>query len=144
MRFNKIKNMKIKNRKIKLITPTLLIVFCLFSFNFVIGACDDYDCPTSDKYGLSKTAGRAGMGTEVSGLPIIIGGIVGVFLSFLGVIFFVLMIYGGFMWMTARGNETQVESARKTIGNAIIGLIVVLSAYVITSLVTSELVDVTQ
>ena len=135
--------MKIKNRKIKLITPTLLIVFCLFSFNFVIGACDDYDCPTSDKYGLSKTAGRAGMGTEVSGLPIIIGGIVGVFLSFLGVIFFVLMIYGGFMWMTARGNETQVEDAKKIITRATIGLLVIMVAHAITWFIISQLSETT-
>lgn len=63
------------------------------------------------------------------------GLIIGSILSFIGVIFMILVIYGGFLWMTARGNEQQVEKAKTLIIQSVIGLIIVLSAYAITSLV---------
>lgn len=58
-----------------------------------------------------------------------IGSIVSVALGFVGVMFMVLLIYGGFVWMTARGNEQEAEKAKKIITNSIIGLIIVFSAY---------------
>lgn len=58
-----------------------------------------------------------------------IGTIVQVFLSMLGIIFIILMIYGGYNWMIAAGDESKVETAKKTIRNAIIGLLLVLSSY---------------
>ncbi len=61
----------------------------------------------------------------------IIGQVITMVLSFMGIIFLVLAIYGGYNWMTARGDEQKVEKAKQTITNAIIGLIVVLAAYVI-------------
>ncbi len=62
----------------------------------------------------------------------VIGLAVNGLLAFLGVIFLILMIYGGYQWMTAAGNEQQVEKAKNIIRDAIIGLIVVLAAYGIT------------
>lgn len=52
-------------------------------------------------------------------------------LSFVGIIFLILMIYGGYLWMLARGNEQQVEKAKKLIEAAVIGLVIVMSAYAI-------------
>ncbi|MBI4812330.1 hypothetical protein HY798_02705 [Candidatus Falkowbacteria bacterium] len=49
------------------------------------------------------------------------------------------MIYGGYTWMTASGNEQQVEKAKGIIKNAVIGLIVVLAAYVVTAFIYWEL-----
>ena len=68
-----------------------------------------------------------------------IGGIVQIALSFLGVIFFILMIYGGFLWMTASGNEQQVDKARNLITAAIIGLVIVVAAYAISYFVVKTL-----
>jgi len=61
------------------------------------------------------------------------------FLGFLGIIFVVLMIYGGYLWMTSRGNEEQVNKAKDTIRRAVIGLIIILSAYAITYTVFNSL-----
>jgi hypothetical protein len=63
------------------------------------------------------------------------GQIVGVVLSFVGVIFLVLMIYAGITWMTAAGNEQQVTKAKTLMINATIGIIVVFAAYAITSFI---------
>ncbi len=61
-----------------------------------------------------------------------IASLVKIFLSFLAVIFIVLIIYGGFMWMTAAGSENKVSKAKKIISDATIGLGVVVLAYAIT------------
>ncbi len=64
-----------------------------------------------------------------------IGLIIGAILSFIAVIFMILVIYAGILWMTARGNEQQVEKAKILLFQSIIGLIIILSAYIITNFV---------
>ena len=68
-------------------------------------------------------------------IPKAIGKILGMALSFLGVVFLILMIYGGLTWMTARGNEADVTKAKDLLTAAVIGLVIVLAAYAITSYV---------
>ena len=53
------------------------------------------------------------------------------FLGILGVIFIVLMVYAGYNWMTASGDQAKVDKAKDTIFRAIIGLIIVVGAYAI-------------
>ena len=57
----------------------------------------------------------------------------------LGVIFFGLLIFGGFTWMTARGNQEKTSSALNAIINAVIGIIIVFSAYIATNFVFDNL-----
>ena len=90
---------------------------------------------------LKVTAEAAGFG-EPKNIPEIIGGLIGVFLSLLGVIFLCLVIYGGFLWMTSNGKEEQVRKAKRTLTEATIGLIIIVSAYGITAFVMNALVDV--
>ncbi len=66
-------------------------------------------------------------------VPGAIGNIVGIALSFIGVLFLGLMIYGGFYWMLARGNQQEVTKAKDLIEAAVIGLIIVMAAYAITA-----------
>ncbi|MEA3449801.1 MAG: hypothetical protein U9Q85_02385 [Patescibacteria group bacterium] len=61
------------------------------------------------------------------------------FLSLLGIIFIILVITAGYNWMTAVGDETKVEKAKKMITRAVIGLIVIISAYAITAFVFKAL-----
>lgn len=65
--------------------------------------------------------------------------IIQVFLSTLGVIFVVLMIYAGFKWMMAAGDADDVKKAKGTIRMAIIGLVITVSAYAIWGFVSSYL-----
>ena len=71
---------------------------------------------------------------DKSTLPQKIGKVLNIATTFLGVIFLGLMIYAGYLWMLARGNEQEVERAKNIIIAAVIGLVVVLSAYAITRL----------
>lgn len=72
-----------------------------------------------------------------------IGAIIRAALGFLGVIAVVIILFGGFKWMTAGGNEEKVGEAKKLIIAGIIGLAIILSAYAIASFVIRELVGAT-
>ncbi len=68
-------------------------------------------------------------------LPKLIGQIIGYALSFVGVVFFVLSVYGGFLWMTARGNSERTEKGKETIIAAAIGVIIIVGSYALTRFV---------
>lgn len=94
---------------------------------------------------LTKKAAR-GAGYDVAGtsettFSEILGGVVKGALSFVGVIFLGLMVYAGYLWMTARGQEDQIEKAQKIIRASVIGLIIAVGAYAITNLVVKEVVQ---
>lgn len=125
--FSQRKPMKL-SKKILLALGILLSVGFLFQSGIV----------SAEDYGLGATAQEAGVPTNRN-LQQLAGDIIGTALSFISVVFFMLMIYGGFLWMTARGNSDQEGKARDTIFGAVIGIIIVLAAYAITSFVFDNL-----
>ncbi|MBI3957091.1 MAG: hypothetical protein HY340_03840 [Candidatus Kerfeldbacteria bacterium] len=56
-------------------------------------------------------------------------------LGLLGIIAVIMILYAGFLWMTAGGNEEKVGTAKKIISAAIIGLIIILLAWAIVNFV---------
>jgi len=88
---------------------------------------------------LQGVGGKSGYDTGVRSPTTIINTIITTALSLLGVIFMILVIYGGFLRMTARGDDTQVANSTKIITAAVIGMIIVVSAYTITKFVTGSL-----
>jgi len=68
-----------------------------------------------------------------------IGLVINAALSLVGVIFLGLMVYAGFLWMTARGAEETITKAKGIITAAIIGLLLVVGAYSITSFVVPRI-----
>jgi hypothetical protein len=69
------------------------------------------------------------------------GQIISLVLSFVGVLFLILMIYAGITWMTAQGNEQQVAKSKTLMINAVIGIIIVFAAYALTSFIGQELLQ---
>lgn len=65
-------------------------------------------------------------------IPQTVGTVIGVILSFTGAIFFILIVFAGFGWMMAGGNEEKVGKSIKLLTNAIIGLLITVAAYFIT------------
>jgi len=61
------------------------------------------------------------------------------FLGLLAIIFIILILYAGFNWMTAAGDEQKVTKAKDTIYRAVIGLIITLAAFSITYFVFNAL-----
>lgn len=87
---------------------------------------------------LDNVAATAKYNTAQTDVNPIISAIIQSILSFLGVIFVILIIYGGFLWMDAKGNEQQVEKAKNTLMYAAIGLGIVVAAYAISYFVISQ------
>ncbi len=69
--------------------------------------------------------------------------IIKVVLGFLAIVAVVIILLGGFKWMTAGGNEEKVSEARKLIVAGIIGLIIILAAWGIANFVLSSLLNAT-
>ena len=93
-----------------------------------------------DLYGLNTTAQQAGLPTQAAPtVSQIIGMIINAVLGLVGVIFLILIIYSGFQWMTAGGNEETIAHAKKRLTNATIGLVIVLTAYVISLFILTSI-----
>ena len=65
--------------------------------------------------------------------------IINTVLGLLGLIALVIILMGGFKWMTSGGNEEKVGEAKKLLGAGVIGIIIILAAYAITSFVVTEM-----
>jgi len=71
-------------------------------------------------------------------------GIINWILGILGLFAICLIIYAGFIWMWARGNEEEIKKAQEILKGAIIGLMIILASYGIASYVFENLLDITQ
>lgn len=90
-------------------------------------------------YGLYETAKASELTKFGDNLPALLGSVIGAALSLVGVLFFALMLYGGITWMLAHGNAEQEKKALSTITAAIIGILIVLGSYALTSFVFSSM-----
>ena len=59
-------------------------------------------------------------------------------LGLLGTVAVSLIVYAGFLWMTSAGNEDKASQAQKIIWAAAIGLLIIMSAYAITSYIVQQ------
>lgn len=116
-----------KNNLCKKIIYTIGVLSLLFVSNTVFAAYN-----FAESSGLQQTGATAGYAssstTTVEGL---VGNIILALLSFVGVLFLALIIFGAITWMTAEGNDDKVKKATTIITNSIIGLVITLSAYAI-------------
>jgi len=93
-----------------------------------------------------KLTGEVGTTAGINtggGLTQMIGSLINVGLGFLGIVFLVLMLYAGFLWMTAQGDDTKVKKAKDMIFQAIIGIIIIVAAYAISNFVLGSLLNAT-
>lgn len=71
---------------------------------------------------------------------VLIADVITTALSVTGVGFLILMVYAGIRWMTAEGDQEKVNTARRTIISASIGLAIIVGSYAITNLITQRLI----
>ena len=125
----------------KIFLATFVFFLILSPFHSVAFAADPVATGTPAGgtdlyYGLDETADSAGLNKQYGGdVSTLAGNVIGSVLTLIGVIFFILMVYGGFLWMTAHGDSGQVDKAKETIIAAVIGMIVVASSYALTTFV---------
>lgn len=61
-------------------------------------------------------------------------------LAIAGLVAVIFLIVGGFRYVTAQGNEEQVESAKKTLTHAILGIVIIILAFVIVRVIANALI----
>lgn len=80
-----------------------------------------------------------GLGTE--DIRTTISGVIRSFMGLLGLVAVIIILLGGFKWMTAGGSEDKVAEAKKLIISGIIGLIIIMSAFAIATFVIGAITD---
>ncbi len=119
----------------------IFIIFCLLVVVAPLSA-QAIDLGFSKK--VSEAANKAGYGaTTETTLAETVGIAIKAALSFVGVIFLVLMVYAGYLWFTSRGEEEPIKKAQKIILASVIGLVIVAGAYGITSLIVPIILEKT-
>ncbi|MDD2758575.1 MAG: hypothetical protein PHD72_04410 [Patescibacteria group bacterium] len=115
-----------------------------FTLAILAAALTVMACPVyaAGGFGLESTAKEAGYETTKSPTAQTaetIQKIVSTVLGFVAIVFFGMTLYGGFVWLTARGKEDKVELAKNVLEAAIIGLIIVSASYAISSFVLNRI-----
>lgn len=92
---------------------------------------------------LDKVGTGQGFAANAPSVPTLVANIINISLSVVGALLVGLLVYGGFLWMTARGDTDKIEDATNTIRNAIVGLIIILGAYSISKFVLLQIMKAT-
>jgi len=69
--------------------------------------------------------------------------VINILMGFLGIVALVVILMGGFTWMTAGGNEDKIASARGYIVAGIIGLVIIFASYALITFVINSMIGVT-
>lgn len=130
-----------KQKKIITIWKSVAVIIFLFFSLFA-----------SHQFVMAQTVGAPDLGLQNVGndigLPatdirLVVARIIRTALGLLGIVALVLILYGGFVWMTAGGDEEKISQSKKILLNSVIGLAIILSSYAIASFVVSKLVEAT-
>jgi hypothetical protein len=110
--------------------PILILSLLFFFLSSLVLNADILNEDKKEEYqgNLNEIAIDTSYSTTDS-LESIIGTIIRIVLAILGSIFLLLMFLAGNKWMTASGNEEQINKAKSQITSLVLGLIIILAAY---------------
>lgn len=74
-------------------------------------------------------------GDSTAALALLIGSFVRIAIVAVGFVFFVLILYAGYIWMTAGGDDEDIKKATKILTRASIGLLITIFAGAITQFI---------
>jgi hypothetical protein len=123
--------MKYQKYIIRALIAGFLMMVCLWTASPVVAQ----NGAAEREAQLQAAGGPKGAGLIASDPRWIVANIVRLLLSLVGIILFCFMFYAGYLWLTAAGNEEQVEHAKTIIKNSIMGLLVVLVSLSITQFI---------
>ncbi len=122
-----------KSKKILILLSALFLAVGFLSFAQMVHAQPD----------LGITQVGPAIGLPSTDIRLVVAKIIRTALGLLGIVALVLMLYAGFVWMTAGGNDEKVSQSKKILFNAAIGLAIILTSYAITSFIINGLVGAT-
>lgn len=89
--------------------------------------------------GVDVAGEKAGFKKERTDVNSIIANFVNVLISISGIIFLLIVVYGGFLYMTAGGDEAKIKKAKSMLTSGVIGLIIITAAFGISLFVFEKL-----
>lgn len=117
----------------KLLTGVLSVVFLVFGSVAHAQTAPSGAQPINTQ-NVQTIADQSGVGGTTD-IFVIIGNILNITFSFLGVLLLCYFIYAGYLWMTAGGSPEPVEKAKSIMKNAVIGLVIIVSSFAISKFV---------
>ena len=126
-----------KNKNFKFLLLGLFLAFSLFAMAF-LPVLAQTDTSTLGVNTIDQNIALGGGDIRVTVVKII-----NTVLGLLGIIAVGIVLYGGFTYMTAGGEEDKISTAKKILINGVIGLVIILSAFAITKFVLNKLSDAT-
>jgi hypothetical protein len=123
-----------KNFQILILSFVILSFLVVPRYNLLAQEGEDIEWTAAEQAALKQIdfAEQAGLYNGQS-LPNRIIGIINIALTLVGLLFLVMIIISGFQWMTSGGNEELISKAKKRLIGAIIGLAIVLGAWIISN-----------
>lgn len=118
----------------------IIIVFFIFLVgNFCLASFlkDDTKLKVGAYTNVASFVG--GYETSTGNIYSLLQTVISAFLGIIGVLLLIYMLYAGYHWMTAQGEEEKVEKAKDTLKRAIIGAIIIIAAYAISIFVMGRL-----
>lgn len=117
------------------------IIFAIFFTLTILFGCSGsvYAKKTLGDADTSLGQAVAPTGISESNINNYLANVVSALLAAVGLAFFILMVYAGVRWFTSRGEEEYVTKARKTLIGSVIGIVIVASAYAMTTFVTNRI-----
>ena len=124
---------------------SLIIISLFFIPLLLVNSANATD--SSNTFGLGYVTGEEGNGEAIvlgnKDPRTMVTQIINVLLTILGIVAVVIVLLGGFKWMTAGGNEDKVGEAKKILGAGVIGLVIILAAWGIAAFVLNTLMSAT-
>lgn len=130
---------KILLKKIVVMVMALIVLTSILSFSLpaLAAELDPWGSPTL-KESIKTTTGLGERDPRD-----IAASVINIILGFLGIIAVIIILLGGFKWMTAGGNEDKVGEAKKLIVAGVIGLVIIIAAFAIATFVLNSLIQAT-
>lgn len=95
-------------------------------------------CGAAQDLSVNSTGDCTTTGGSVSRFQEILAEIINIFSLVVGVVAVIMIIFGGFKYITSGGNQESIKSAKQTLVYALIGLVIVALAQVIVKFVLNQ------
>lgn len=112
-----------------------VLIFCFFGFLFHVEPALAQATPF-EQFGQASKLPQ-------TDLISVIARLIRTFLSILGIIFLILVLYAGYLYMTSAGDPAKTGKAKKLIQQAVVGFIIIMSSYAIVTFVINMLLKAT-
>ena len=127
-----------KNKTTRIVFGLLVVFFCIFFFKNVVNAQVQVNNDNQDTLGV-QAIDESNLALSGQDIRIVIAKIIRAVLGLLGIVVVVIIIYAGYEIMLSGGDEEKINRGKKILMNAVIGLAIILSSFIIVQFLLNAL-----